>query len=529
MQTFTYPASDLDNREALLDVLGSFWSRTYTGIDQLNSYTQATAAGVAQTQLNLLETIAALSRFDIPIFHTENWHPIVLRKSDTNITAFNQYKFDENSFIFDGNPQIQFDEFTGRDFFVFPLPDKLQTAAKLFDRLLFPTFALSGGIDFVVDADNQVILFVTDPFASNSVIRRPIYDGDKLVDEEITLWAFKAQFDYQYVFQQFAYAVDINLKSSENTKKLVNAVLDGLLAGGASVTVLNKAFAAIFDIPVVETGGEIVEVMTVDNDGLFIATDRAIYRFDAAAVPVVAVGDVLRQGDRLVDVFAVFEINSGAVSSDITALALDSGFTAACFYGDLIFENKDVPVLVNTNHPSGYTYISFALGGLPSDIQRFFDELHARGIEQIPQTPPECSQPGTNKRLGTLAQILDRRKTPIGEPTADDLPQTINPLQFLVKNVFRNNAVIARVQVSQLGKNQLGLYNIRHVRQLLPPGSALFLIYAINSQIQQITADEFVLEDTALFKAGEPLTDAVASSLVTDRGVIVRTVSGTCQ
>jgi hypothetical protein len=529
MQTFTYPSSDLDTREALLNVLGSFWSRTYTGVDQLHSYTRATAAAVAQTQLNLLETVAAISRFDVPVFHTENWLPVVLRKSDTNVTSVNQYKFDVGEFEFDGTPGLQFDAFAGSDFFAFPVPETLRTPAKLFDKLLFPTFALSGGVDFVVDDINHVIVFVSDPFASTTVTRRPIYDGDKLVDEEITLWAFKAQLDYQYVFQQFAYAVNINLQSSDNAKKLVNAVIDGLLAGGATAAILSEVFAAVFDVPVVKTASETVAAMSVDNAGLFIATDKHVYRFDALANPVVAVGDTLGRGDRLVDVFDIFEINRGEVPNAITALAVDSGFTAACFYGDLVFENKNVPLVVDSAHPSKYTYVSFPVSGLPSDVARFFDEMHARGIEQIPQTPAECDTTGANRRLGTLAHILDRRKTPIGEPTADDLPATINPLQFLVKNVFRNNAVIARVQVSRLGKNHLGLYNIRHVRQLLPPGSALFLIYALNSKTQQINPVDSLFETIDLFKAAEPLSDSVPNSLVHDRGVMVRTISGTCQ
>jgi hypothetical protein len=529
MQTFTYPSSDIDRRESLLAVLGSFWARTYEGVDQLHSYTRATAAAVAQTQLNLLETVAALSRFEIPVFHTENWYPIVLRKSDTNVTAANQYRFDEGAFEFDGAPQLAFDAFTGKDFFAFPVSRDVRTPAQLFDRLLFPTFSLAGGVDFVIDTRTSTILFVSDPFASTTVTRRPIYDGDKLVDEEITLWAFKAQFDYQYVFQQFAYAVNINLPSSENAKNLVNAVIDGLVAGGASSAVLSEVFAAIFDVPVVKTDNEVVELMTVDNAGLVIATDKNVYRFAAEANPVVAVGDALKRGDRLVDVFDIFELNRGEVPAAITALAVDSGFTAACFYGDLIFENKSVPLDVDAEHPSGFTYISFPLSGLPSDVQRFFDEMHARGIEQIPQTPPECDPTGLNRRLGTLAHILDRRKTPIGEPAASDLPTTINPLEFLVKNVFRNNAIIAKVQVSRLGKNHLGLYNIRHVRQLLPPGSALFLVYALSSKKHQITANNSLFETIDFFKAAEPLTDSVANSLVTDRGVIVRTVSGTCQ
>jgi hypothetical protein len=529
MQTFTYPASDLDDKRALLNVLGSFWARTYEGVDQLTSYTRATANVVAQTQLNLLETVAALSRYDVPVFHTENWYPLVLRKSDLQTTSANQYRFDVDTIEFNDTKSVQFNQFAGRDFFAFPVASTFNGAGQIFDRLLFPTFGLLSGVDFVVDADTQTLLFVVNPFENERVQRRPLYSGDKLVDEEITLWAFKAQFDYQYVFRQFAYAVNVNLRSSENAKSLVNAVITGLVSGGASAAILADAMAAIFDVPVVQGNEEIVEVIALDNHGLLICTDKAAYRFDAAAVPTVAVGDTVFRGDRLVDVFQIFELNRGEIPGAINALALDTGYTSACFYGDLIFENRDVPLLVDPNHPSGYTYVSFPLGGFPNDIRGFFDELHARGIEQLPTTPPECDKTGFNKRLGTLAHILDRRTNPVGEPQPDDLPATINPLQFIVKNVLRNNAVIATVRVATLGKNHLGLYNIRHIRQLLPPGSGLFLIYTLSSRNNQIDGTTALTETLDKFKAAEPLSDTVAANRVKDGGVVVRSVSGTCQ
>ena len=98
-----------------------------------------------------------------------------------------------------------------------------------------------------------------------------------------------------------------------------------------------------------------------------------------------------------------------------------------------------------------------------------------------------------------------------------------------MQNVLRNNAVIAAVNVSTLGKNHLGLYNIRHVRQLLPPGSGLFLIYTLSSKNDQIDGTKALVETVDRFKAAEPLEDAVPVALVKDGGVIVRTVSGTCQ
>lgn len=527
MQKFTYPQSDLDSGTDLLRVLGSFWARTFSGREQLRSYTTGIATGAAQIQRNLLETVAALSRFEVPIFHTENWYPLVLRKSQVNLTSANNYKFDSDNLQFALGPAVTFNSLASRDFYAFAAPAQLVDAAHIFDRLLFPTFALIGGVDFLVDTENQVIVFTQNPFDNENVIRSPVYVDDVLTDEEITLWAFKADFDYQYVFRQFAYALGIQIRSTENGKEFVNAIFDGLLAGGASAGVFEAALSAVLDVPLVKEDGEIVEVVEIDGSGLLIVTSKHVYRFSRSALATVTVGQELNAGDRLVDALEIIDLNRGEVPDSLTALALDQGLTAACYYSDLIFENRDVPLRVNPNHPSGYTYVDFPLAGFPADVKHFFDELHIRGISQI-QPPPECDK-SRKRRTGTLAHILDRRTKPVGEPMADDLPANVNPLKFLAANVLRNHTFIAVIRISGLGENHLGLYNIRHIRQLLPPYAGVFLLYNLDGKRDVISGEFDVKTAVTQFKGAEPLSDSVAAELVSDRGVIVRTISGTCQ
>lgn len=526
MQTFFYPSSDLDDVRELLNVLGSFWENTYDAKDQLHAFTKAIAAGVAQTQLNLLETVASLSRFEVPIFHTENWYPIVLRKSELNKTPVNTYKFDEPGLVFDGAGMGSFDATTARNVFAFPVAENLVRTCQLFDRILFPTIGLVQDIDFIIQESSLV--FVQNPFDLAQFPKKLIYKDGAIVDEEIVVWAFKAQLDYGTLFSQFAYALNIKVKSSENAKAFVNAIISGLLEGSATITVLDQALSALFDIPITRESEETVEVVTLDNNGLIIATDKHVYRFLPSATPVVTVGQVLQKNAPLVAGFEVVELNRGIVPDSIKALALDNGFTAACFYGDLVFENHDVPLEVNENHPSGYTFVKFPLAGMPQDVRHFFDELHARGLENLPDpNQPVCA--GQPPRQGTLAHILSRRASNMGEPTAADLPATINPLKFIVENVLRNNAFIVTARVSALGKNHLGLYNIRHIRQLLPPYMALLISYTLDGQIDAISPEEAIREVLQPFQGAEPLDDQVAEILVQDRGVTVKTISGTCQ
>jgi hypothetical protein len=241
----------------------------------------------------------------------------------------------------------------------------------------------------------------------------------------------------------------------------------------------------------------------------------------------VAVGDVLRAGSRLIDAVEILELTAGTVPTRISALALDSGYLSACFYGDLVFENKDVPLEVNSDHPSGYTYVRFGLGGFPADVTRFFDELHTRGVAGAASMPDPCERRA--RKRGTLAHMLDTRTQPDGEPTQEYLPRTINPLKFIVANVLRNNVFLVHIKSAELGQNRLGLYNIRHLRALLPPHAAMIVIYDIGGVRDALDGAQSLAEDVTTFTGMEPQADVVDTDYLRDGLATLRTLSGTCQ
>lgn len=568
---FIYPGSDFDRSRNLIAALGSFWARTYTGVDQVHSYAIATAQVVNQTYQNLIETIEALSRFDVPLFHTETLTPIVLKKSERNSARTTITQFDRSSSTFDSG--LRFDVPPTTTFFSFPLPAGLTDIMQLFNRITYPTGVLIKNSDFLIDTTRNAIVFAKDPFENPVFTKRP--SPDNADDEELTLWGFCGQFDYNTVFNQFAYAVGIKLRTSQAYKDLTNAIISGLVEGGGTAAVLDAAIAAICGVPVSVGPVETVELIDNDSRGLLIVTDKAVYRFAENTVPRVEVGQTIHAGTPLVNGIDVYEFFVGntyaretpgeiiccpppnniltsnaweplATEAEdellldpnadacqparraITALALDSGFLASCFYGDLVFENQNVPLDVNTAHHTGYTYVKFRLGGYPADVQQFFDEIHERGVQaaEFRKAQPDCVQ---RLKIGTLAQLLDKRVNAATEPTAAHLPKTINPLRFLIENVLRNNVFVVRISVSALGLNQLGLYNIRHLRQLLPPQTAMIVIFELAADKDKITPEDAVFEAVTRFTGMNPANDDVPVSLVHDLGATARLVSGTCQ
>lgn len=568
---FIYPGSDFDRSRNLIAALGSFWARTYTGVDQVHSYAIATAQVVNQTYQNLIETIESLSRFDVPLFHAETLTPIVLKKSERNSARTTITQFDRNLATFDSG--LRFDVPPTTTFFSFPLPAELTDVMQFFNRITYPTGVLIKNSDFLIDTTRNAIVFAKDPFENPVFTKRPSPDNPD--DEELTLWGFCGQFDYNTVFNQFAYAVGIKLRTSQAYKDLTNAIISGLVEGGATAAVLDSAIAAICGVPVSVGPVEIVELIDDDSRGLLIVTDKAVYRFAENTVPRVEVGQTIHAGTPLVNGIDVYEFFVGntyaretpgeviccpspnnvltsnaweplATEAEdellidpnadacqparraITALALDSGFLASCFYGDLVFENQNVPLEVNTAHHTGYTYVKFRLGGYPADVQQFFDEIHERGVQaaEFQKAQPDCAP---RLKIGTLAQLLDKRVNAATEPTAAHLPKTINPLRFLIENVLRNNVFVVRISVSSLGLNHLGLYNIRHLRQLLPPQTAMIVIFELAADKDKITPENAVFEAVTRFTGMNPANDDVPVFLVNDLGATARLVSGTCQ
>lgn len=569
-QEFVYPGSDLDRSRVLLSLLGTFWAQTYTGRDQIRSYTNATALTVAQTHRNLLEVVAALSRYDVPIFHEELLVPIVIKKSQVNSLITNSAEFDRGDFRF--GDLIKFDVPVSSDLYSFPIDPALRSVRQVFNKITFPTVVMLEGVDFIVDMSNRAIRFTSNPFENAGFIRRAIYADDVVADEEITLWGFCGQFDYNYVFNQFAYAVGVKLQSSEAYKQLMNAIISSLIDGGASAKNLDLALSAICGIPLTTEPQETIEEIFYDSRGLFIASDKNVYRFAACAEPLVQVGTKTTAGTQLVRCFEVRELftfntyklpeDTGLVpvtetptnlvtqifepittesdadvivSTDLTdgnrkellGLSMDRGFLAACFLGDLLFENKQVPLEVDTNHHTGYTYVKFGLGGFPADVQQFFDELHYRGIEAAEEAKDPCHPPG--RRKGTLAHILDTRVQPETEPTEEHLPAIINPMRFLIENVLRNNVFVVRIVVSSTGPDALKVYNIRHLRRLLPPQTAMLVVFELAGEAEEIKGDIMVHEWQTTFTAAEPLADEINDSYLDDGTVTTSVLSGTCQ
>lgn len=524
-----YPNTPFDRGESLLATLGSFWASTYAGRDQVLTHVTALAQGGNQSLLDVLETINNLSRYSVSIYHRENWTALTLLESQRNDASTSLLKYDAGAFYDTG---YRYDVVPPRADFAFPRPPRLAGVRTILNRFTSPSLVWTRGVDF--DLVTDAIVFAADPFADARVAKRDVYgDNGDVVDREAILWLFRGDFDWDAIYRQFGYVIGMRLRSSRGYRDLLNAVFDAIV-GGTVKQQITTAFSVVTGIPLVKEPAEQVEDIWMQQGQRLVITDKNVYHLAADAEVTVAVGDVVHAGDTLSDGLQFIEFNRGLLPDDILAMSVGKSFTNSCFYGDLIFENREVPLTVITDDPSGFTKLTWSLGGVPADVEAFFDEMHRRGVLAAQTVDacddgPQVSYPGdgcdtftTQRRKGTLAHLLDRRENPKGEPTAANLPRTINPLRFMVQNVWRNNAYAVKIKVAQLLPGGLGLHNLRYLRKIVPPHTALLLLIETSPQADTIDRTRWD-DEVETFTAVQPIEDEVGRERV-DEQIQVRHV-----
>jgi hypothetical protein len=519
MATYTYPSNDLEKARTLLGLLGSHWVNVYQGNSVVQGYAFARAQEEIQSYQDLLETIASISRIEVPIYHTDNWYLLTLRESDLNSQLL-QYgggavygvQPDGSTYHYGtANPNA-----LGQGY-KFPIPEDLKDARLIFNRLTEPSLSLVKGIDFVLDADS--ITFSSNPFVSELVPKRDVYTGTEVTDREAGLWIFRGQFDWDHVYTHFGYVLSLKLASSSDYRDLINAILDSFVEGTAEKHI-QLGIAAITSTPIVVEPTETVELVQEDDDHLVIATDANVYKFPTTADAIVEPGDVLSAGDQLVDTVTFYNLNGGDVPSDLFAVHLGLGYLPGGFIDGLTFQNTTVPLEVDVS--TDKTRVSFEIGGLPTDVDLFWDMVHERGVLD-----------GT-----TLANLLDLRDDPTTEPLAGSLPATINPLQFLIENVLRYNAYIVRIRVSKTD-GTIPLGTTRLFRKVVPPWTAMIVLLELDAEDDPVimdgdtgAGDETTPgydESVSTFTGATPITETVDPAVYITETVALRLVSGICR
>ena len=497
---FKYPSSDLQNPAKILSLLGSLWTDVYDGRDLLQIRVEAAARLAEQSHIDFTEMCDNISRLKLHTWHREQWYALRLIESQVNQSDAALWKFDDPGVDFDDSG-LFFDKPLEDGDFTWEIPAFIKDVELIQNRITDPSVTFFKDIDFkLVDSG---IVFLVDPFTNDLIPKIQIFENGVASDREIVLWLFRASFDWDYIYNLFGYVLGLELDSSDNYKEVVNSTMDAI-AGGTAAKQMERLVSMLVDIPLVQSSPETVEVVTTDPNQRLIITDKEVYRFPLTTTPAVSVGDVVQDGDSLINEFNVIQFGSGSDdASALPGIVVGNGLLGEGFLEELLFENKTVPLVVTG--AIGEERVEFEIQGHPLDVQFFWDTVHAN-------------------RLVYGQSLYDLMKA-----SSEGVPTTVNPMNFLIENVLRNNAFAIHVVSSGFGVNALGFGPGILLRRITPPHTLLLIIIELPTLSDSANMDNVDDTTTGSFDAMEPMTQAVTSQEVIDDCFTARIAGFTCQ
>jgi hypothetical protein len=437
---FVYPSNDLEVADAIQNTLGSFWGVLYGDRETVKSYSGAKGEAELQSLQDLNEAALACGHETCPVYHRVRWLPFTVRRSQVTTVT--------------GGYQVQ-------------APASLVRAGVLCSHITNPSVIWVYGVDYSLADGNFV--FYRDPFQSDFRLDTVYNQDGTFLDDEITFWLFQAETDVDRLYERIGQVFGVHAPSSAGYKDLLVAAWKALVRGTARED-LENALSALTGIPLVKNDSEVVSYVTHDKDDLLVITDLAVYRFPASAKAVVVPSQVVTKGQALTDVLRLYDMNLGLPPA-LQSLSVGPGLLDPSIPDRVVFRSVDVPLEVTTA-ADGHTVAKFALEGDAASVDRFWTLMDQKGVSS-----------GT-----TLASRMDTRANKVGEPTAANLPKTINPLKFLSQHVLRYNALLAVVRPDSFGPDALGLEHFRVVRRMMPPHQAVIPV-ELTSAGDGITMD----------------------------------------
>ena len=528
-----YPSLIYDRGEELLRALGTFWSEIFDDSEKLKEMYRGYMIEAGQTGQYYYEAKQAVSRFTIPLYHTENWYFLTFKSSEVSVATLKYgdggaYGPQPTNLLAAVNTVFRYGiSYRGSRDFV-DGPDTLRRSRQMFNRITDPSLTYIEGMDYQIDNTAGMVYFRENPLSTGLLPTRDIIDPDtgEVSDVEVGIWLYRADFDLEYIWTQFGYVIGAQLPTSQYYKDFVNARWDTTVAAPALKS-LEETMGAITGVPFAKVE-ETVEVIIETADKKQVVTDKNVYTFPSTAEIVVSVGDELIPGQTMSDVFSIIELGSGIPSAEILpSVALGTSFLKGGYTSELVFENKSVTIDYLGIDEDNKAIITFEVSGLEDDVELFWATVYEEGRE-------------AGK---ALSEWFDTRTDPVGPPLPNDLPKTINPMEFVLDQIMGNNIFIIKLRPDKFAEGAIGLGYMERLRHILPPQTT-YIVYI------EITADSEYIEPTSPgtettpgaeelfegYQGPDPLEDSVtvygdadsSEGWVRELALIIREVGGQC-
>jgi hypothetical protein len=399
--------------DVLYRSLGSFWTQVFSEKGTIKGYTLGQAEELVQSYYKLADLLHSLSIKHIPVFSSVRWQPLIIQKSKYNKAPL---KFVSSGAVFGAQPVN--DRFYAKQVFRFGLPKAVNTPLYSYapnfplrkfniitDRIIDPELILIKNVDILTDREN-VLYFNKNIFELPYLPKAYVVntdgeistfvnsDGEVEDDTFVILWIYHAEIDEENIHNHFGKLFDVRLESSEEYRKLLEAVFD-LFAQGPTINNIKAALGAFSGVAPTKHPVEKVKDIYADNLHRYVITDLAVYKFKPyqTVLPHIRPGSVIHAGELLVDVVEYFDVvttpNWWEKELNSPKLGLSSHIFLGNYKQQLFF--KTSPELVTYNQAGE---IVFPVEGYPGDVEQFNQYLnHPTRKEQL-KTVFNLKEPG---------------------------------------------------------------------------------------------------------------------------------------
>lgn len=213
------------------------------------------------------------------------------------------------------------------------------------------------------------------------------------------------------------------------------ATIPGTSPLDATWNSLVRTISAGCDSPATGRSEEFVESVWQAADGSWrIVTDAAAYRLVADDTPSVSAGQTLALGTALGSAWELTHLGPKTLAeSSSTYITTPASFHQGVTTGPITWYRATTPLVVDT--VSSRTRVRFDIGGSSGDVTAVWGASMTNGI--------------ANGR--TLAQALDTRSNPVGDPGPESLPTVISPMDFLCRELLAGCAYRLIVHPAKFG------------------------------------------------------------------------------
>ena len=472
------PAGYIDGAaNDLFRFLGSFWRNIHEGTGFVRGLQNARGIKLAQFYLDLIESLKLQDRNGAPVFHRELWKPLVIRLSSRDKTTANVVKTGDSVELAEEGLQPS-GEFEGyeieigkmakaRDYVAYPVHEDIVSISGIADNIVSPKTVLKAGVDFEYRDGAVIFPKDRDPFGKGSGFSPYDVvddDVDAKPDVELVLWASDALIDRNYISDHVSYALGIDCPSNDIAKRIVNAGWDALNCG-LTPELIRSLLAAMANIPVIQEPEETVIKISVEDDCKTVKTDRHAYTVSPKANlrKSVKLGSVLHRGEFLDESIKVYpflnniesvrdnyEYGDG-IEEDIPVIDIPGSILSTGSANGLFVEWSRTPLVFNGIDSRGHRKLSFKMGGLEEDVEKFWEDTWQRAEEEGIDIEPMFDVDADGK---------------------------VSPAEFFLKYFIGGNTIVVTIDRNQLDDASM-LRNPMFFGLLgsaVPSGSRMFFI-----------------------------------------------------